>query len=90
MPDNMFPMKTHRFPELTEILNRQKGLRLAILFGSLATGRATPESDIDLAVDLGTPMNAEQKMQLISDLATVTGRPIRTTSSKSPLPPATP
>ena len=72
----MFPMKTHRFPELTEILNRQKGLRLAILFGSLATGRATPESDIDLAVDLGTPMNAEQKMQLISDLATVTGRPI--------------
>ena len=69
-------MESGRFPELTETLARLPDLRLAILFGSLATGRHTPDSDLDLAVDLGTPMNTERKMQLIAELAAATGRPV--------------
>ena len=34
-------------------LNTQPGVRLAILFGSLAAGRERADSDLDLAVDAG-------------------------------------
>ena len=34
-------------------LNTQPGVRLAILFGSLAAGRGRVDSDLDLAVDAG-------------------------------------
>ena len=52
------------------------GIRLAILFGSLAAGRGRPESDVDLAIDAGKPMEFEEKMSLIGRLAESTGRPI--------------
>ena len=34
-------------------LNTQPGIRLAILFGSLAAGRGWADSDVDLAIDAG-------------------------------------
>ena len=54
----------------------QTGIRLAILFGSLATGKGRAESDLDLAVDAGRSLTASEKMALISELAQRTGRPI--------------
>lgn len=51
-------------------------IRLAILFGSLATGRATPDSDIDLAIDAGRPLSTARRIRIITDLAAMTGRPV--------------
>jgi len=61
---------------LQAVLAKQEGVKLAILFGSLASGTARAESDLDVAVDAGHPLDAAEKMQLIGDLAAATGRPI--------------
>lgn len=61
---------------LREVLSRHPGIRLAILFGSLASGRENPESDVDIAIDLGRSLDAETKMELMEQLAERTGRPI--------------
>jgi len=51
-------------------------VRLAILFGSLATGRGHHDSDVDLSIDAGQPLELEAKMSLMVQLAECTGRPI--------------
>jgi predicted nucleotidyltransferase len=61
---------------VTGVLNAQPAIRLAILFGSLAAGKARADSDIDLAVDAGHHLTAEEKMALIDGLAAATGRPV--------------
>ena len=61
---------------IQQILTRHGGIRVAILFGSLAKGRATPESDLDLAVLMDAPLSAETKMVLIDDLSQAIGRPV--------------
>ena len=52
------------------------GIRLAILFGSMAAGKGRPDSDVDLAIDAGHLLNVETKMTLTGKLAECTGRPI--------------
>lgn len=52
------------------------GLKLAILFGSAATGGMRPDSDIDLAVLTEAELEADQKMALIGDIAEATGRTV--------------
>jgi len=49
---------------------------LAIVFGSVAAGTAGYESDLDLALDLGRELTAVERMELISGLAELTGRPV--------------
>ncbi|HET8902781.1 MAG TPA: nucleotidyltransferase domain-containing protein [Saccharospirillum sp.] len=49
---------------------------IAVLFGSLAEDNAHAGSDLDLAVQLTTLITPKQKMELVSDLAIQTGRPI--------------
>lgn len=61
---------------IEQVLGRHGDARLAILFGSLAAGRATVRSDLDLAVLMGTPLSAETKMNLIGELSLVIGRPV--------------
>lgn len=61
---------------IRHVLAQHGGIRLAILFGSLAKGRATPESDLDLAVLMDAPLSAEVKMALIGDLSQAIGRPV--------------
>jgi len=61
---------------LQAVLAKQEGIRLAILFGSLASGTARAESDLDVAVDAGHPLEVAEKMRLIGDLAAATGRSI--------------
>lgn len=51
-------------------------MRLAILFGSRATGRATSDSDLDLAVMMAAPMDAAEKISLIERIAAATGLPV--------------
>jgi len=61
---------------LRAVLEGFPGLLLAIVFGSVAQGRATPSSDLDLAVAARHALSAEQKMTLINALASRTGRPV--------------
>jgi predicted nucleotidyltransferase len=73
-------MDTHAQSDLHHLirqaLTEHGGVRLAILFGSRATGRATPHSDLDLAVQTSTPLTAADKIALIEKLAHATGLPI--------------
>ena len=57
-------------------LNTQPGVRLAILFGSLAAGQGRVDSDLDLAVDAGHRLTAGEKLVLMNKLAERTGRPV--------------
>ena len=52
------------------------GVRLVMVFGSCASGKARSDSDLDIAVDAGAAMTPMQCMALIAALADITGRPI--------------
>lgn len=62
--------------KLREVLSDFPQLKLAILFGSLASGTANVQSDLDLAVIAEKPLQAEEKIQIIEALAMAIGRPI--------------
>jgi predicted nucleotidyltransferase len=74
MPDR----DDHRDPDeaIVAALRTQPSIELAVLFGSLATGRAGDGSDVDLAVDAGRPLSAQEKIALISEVGAATGRPV--------------
>ena len=61
---------------ILSVLRSYPQIQLAILFGSAAAGKERFESDVDLAIDLGTPLSAETKTVLINELAERIGRPI--------------
>jgi predicted nucleotidyltransferase len=61
---------------IEERLAAEPSVALALLFGSVASGRARRDSDIDLAVAGSAPLTADAKTALIADLAVLTGRPI--------------
>lgn len=52
------------------------GLRQAWVFGSVARGTAGSNSDIDVAVEAGHRLTAEDRIRLIDALALCTGRPV--------------
>jgi uncharacterized protein len=49
---------------------------LALVFGSIAKGKARFESDLDIALTGKKPLTAEQKMAIIEALASQSGRTI--------------
>ena len=53
-----------QFPQIT----------LAILFGSIASGRQRPDSDVDIAVSAAQPLRADEKISLTGMIAERTGR----------------
>ena len=57
-------------------LDTQPGIRLAILFGSLASSRGRADSDLDLAVDVGHRLTAGEKLAMMNQLAERTGRTV--------------
>ena len=61
---------------ICSVLERHPHIRLAIVFGSFATGQLRSDSDLDLAVDAGRPITVDEKMKLIEDLAIEIGRPV--------------
>lgn len=52
------------------------GIRLAYVFGSVATGHVRPDSDVDVAVLMEHPLDTTHRMQLIETLTLATGRPV--------------
>jgi predicted nucleotidyltransferase len=69
-------MNTSIHNTIRDTLSEMPGIRLAILFGSVADNRETANSDIDLAVLMDTRINANQIIQIIEALASATGRAI--------------
>jgi predicted nucleotidyltransferase len=61
---------------LFALLSAHGEVRLAYLFGSLARGDATPDSDVDVAISLGRKMSASDKEKLIADIGSALGRPV--------------
>ncbi len=61
---------------VTAFLRQQEDINLAILFGSLSTGNVHQESDIDIAIEKKQPLSTEEKLELISQLALLTGRAV--------------
>lgn len=62
--------------QVQSALAKHPEIELAIVFGSVARGEARRDSDIDVAVQLPAPLGTREKMQLIADIATTTGRPV--------------
>ena len=62
--------------QLRGVLAQFPGITLALLFGSVAAGRARADSDLDLAVAAQRPLAASEKMALTQALAEETGRPV--------------
>jgi predicted nucleotidyltransferase len=62
--------------QLREVLSGFPQITLAILFGSVASGKAHAQSDLDLAVIAAKPLQAAEKIKIIEALAMATGRPI--------------
>ncbi|MDN5862151.1 MAG: nucleotidyltransferase domain-containing protein [Salinisphaera sp.] len=72
-------MKTQTCTVVDEITNYVAGehdIRLAILFGSLANGQHRRDSDLDIAVLADRPLSAERRIDLIENLARVSGRAV--------------
>jgi predicted nucleotidyltransferase len=71
-----YPAMLEADGSLRTVLEAFPYIVLALVFGSVAEGRARPGSDLDIAVAARHALSAEQKMALISALATHTGRPV--------------
>jgi predicted nucleotidyltransferase len=61
--------------QLTEFLSHYPQIELAILFGSQASGNASAESDIDLALLADQPISADLKLDLTEQMGVRFGRP---------------
>lgn len=61
---------------LKETLEQFPQVSLAMLFGSAASGRQQPNSDLDIAVATDRPLTANERIAIISALAERTGRPV--------------
>lgn len=58
------------------VLSTRPGIKLAILFGSVAGGQERTDSDVDLAVDLGHRLAADERLALMTELTERTSRPV--------------
>jgi len=61
---------------LRDVLARFDQIEQAVLFGSVASGLARPDSDLDIAVGAKQALTVQERMDLIASLAEQTGRPI--------------
>jgi len=57
-------------------LDRMPDLQLALLFGSMASGRAGSASDVDLALLCRHPLSSARRLSLVSELSLLLDREI--------------
>ena len=62
--------------EIVTAVQMIDGLDLAVIFGSIAQGKARADSDLDIAVRYAAPLDAEQKLTLIRALGSASGRSV--------------
>jgi uncharacterized protein len=61
---------------IEEVLSRYQDIKLCIIFGSIAKGRASSNSDLDIAVAAEQPLASERYLDLIGAFSTATNREI--------------
>ena len=61
---------------LAQRLGGERDLRVAIVFGSVASGAAGFDSDVDVAVMMERRMSGERRMALLQLIEAATGRPV--------------
>ena len=61
---------------IKQTLEQYANIELALLFGSAAKNKLTPNSDIDIGISTNTPLTAPLKLEIIQQLADKLGRPI--------------
>jgi len=71
-----FQPQASELDRLQDLLAQRGDVELAIVYGSVAAGKAGFDSDLDLAIDLGRELSVADKIELISDLAGLIGRPV--------------
>ncbi|MBS98245.1 MAG: DNA polymerase III subunit beta [Oceanospirillaceae bacterium] len=59
-----------------ELLERFQRIKLAVVFGSMAGGKETTQSDLDLAVQADTALTLEERIEITEALAITFNRPI--------------
>jgi len=62
--------------QIGAVLQNFPQLKLTVLFGSVASGRQRPDSDLDIAVASQRPLTEQEKIEMIGALAACTGRPV--------------
>lgn len=72
----MSGLEIAQFPHLRERLERDRNVRFALIFGSLARGRERTGSDLDLAVYFDRPPVGLDYLDLLSELSDLTGREV--------------
>ena len=70
---NIIDKTTGVVPALTAALGKEKGIRLALLFGSTAAGSEGPASDVDLLVVGSISLTRESRLALISAVVVTWG-----------------
>ncbi len=65
-----------RFTPIIEALAPFSEIRQVILFGSVASGAAGPDSDLDIGIEAKRPLTPEKRIRMIEALAMATGRPV--------------
>jgi predicted nucleotidyltransferase len=66
----------NKINQVKKWLSEEAGIKFAILFGSFAKGTSHPDSDIDLAIELDTPLSAERKLNILQSLGEITDKKI--------------
>lgn len=66
----------HLAETLRHLLARIPGIVVAILFGSQASGTATADSDVDVAILLDRPLSPDLKRAIIEHVSAHAGRPV--------------
>ncbi|PKM10185.1 MAG: DNA polymerase III subunit beta [Gammaproteobacteria bacterium HGW-Gammaproteobacteria-3] len=74
--DNLNNLIAPDIAGIKQVLDRHPIILMAVLFGSLAKGEASRDSDLDLAIGADRPLEEHEKMQLIAELAEALGRPV--------------
>lgn len=64
------------FDRIRTLLLAQPDIQAAVVFGSMASGTAGPDSDLDIAILAERPLDATRRSELIEALAQTTGRPV--------------
>ena len=59
-----------------DVLLRHRDIEFACAFGSVAVGKHTPASDVDVAVAAQGPLTARHRLALNDEIAAVTGRAV--------------
>ncbi|MEQ1881874.1 MAG: nucleotidyltransferase domain-containing protein [Burkholderiales bacterium] len=67
---------SHPEEDIAILRNRLPGLIAVYRFGSIASGTARPDSDMDLAILCDQPLNIATRIDLVGQLAVLFGGPV--------------